>query len=188
MTAADALKENNSADKSIKILIAYSSSCGATKGIAEFIGETIKSSHITTEVLHVSKIQNIDNYSAVFVGSPIQYDIWRKENTRFINRFQDVLQNIPVAYFFSCLTLSGNKENNRKQAQGYADKITNVNLKVIPVSVGQFAGVLDYKKLPLLFNILFRIAFVFVGLKEGDYRDWNAIRDWTSSTLLKMNL
>jgi len=50
---------------------------------------------------------------------------------------------------------------------------------VRPVSEGYFAGALDFSKLPFSFNVLAMRFVALTGMwKEGDHRDWNAIRSW----------
>ena len=49
-------------------------------------------------------------------------------------------------------------------------------------SEGLFAGVLDISKVPSPSDRLkFRLSVLFGVWKEGDHRDWNAIRSWTES-------
>ncbi len=51
-----------------------------------------------------------------------------------------------------------------------------------PVSTGLFAGVLDIGKIRSFSDRLkFRVSVLFGVWKEGDHRDWNAIRDWAAS-------
>ena len=53
---------------------------------------------------------------------------------------------------------------------------------VRPVSEGLFAGTLDIKKIPSIGDRLkFRISVMMGVWKEGDHRDWNAIRAWAAS-------
>jgi menaquinone-dependent protoporphyrinogen IX oxidase len=49
---------------------------------------------------------------------------------------------------------------------------------VKPVSAGFFAGKLDYSKLNA-FQMLF--VMLIIGAQPGDFRNWEAIRDWASS-------
>jgi menaquinone-dependent protoporphyrinogen IX oxidase len=49
--------------------------------------------------------------------------------------------------------------------------------QVKPVSVGFFAGKLDYGKLNLLARLFVRFV---VGGQPGDYRNWDGIRGWAT--------
>jgi hypothetical protein len=55
----------------------------------------------------------------------------------------------------------------------YLDPVREV---VQPVDVGLFAGVMDYSKLLFIFRLMMKA----MGSPEGDFRDWEAIRDWAS--------
>ena len=53
-----------------------------------------------------------------------------------------------------------------------------------PVSEGLFGGMLDISKIPSGSDRLkFRLSVLFGAWKEGDHRDWNAIRLWADSLL-----
>ena len=53
---------------------------------------------------------------------------------------------------------------------------------VKPVSEGLFAGSLEIAKIPSFSDRLkFRLSVLFGAWKEGDHRDWNAIRAWAES-------
>ena len=47
-----------------------------------------------------------------------------------------------------------------------------------PVSKGVFAGEIDYGKLPWVLGAILKLLKREPG---GDYRDWEAIRNWASS-------
>ena len=55
------------------------------------------------------------------------------------------------------------------------------------VIVGGFAGVLDYGKIALIPRMILKLYLVIlrvkegVRVKEGDYRDWDAIKSWVQS-------
>jgi hypothetical protein len=53
---------------------------------------------------------------------------------------------------------------------------------VKPASEGLFAGALDISKIPSFGDRLkFRLSVLFGAWKEGDHRDWVAIRTWAES-------
>jgi menaquinone-dependent protoporphyrinogen oxidase len=54
--------------------------------------------------------------------------------------------------------------------------IQPVYIAVKPVSVGLFAGCMDYGKL----SAIMRLQVQTKGLPEGDFRDWDAIRTWAA--------
>jgi menaquinone-dependent protoporphyrinogen oxidase len=100
------------------------------------------------------------------------------EATKFLTAHQHVLRTVPVAYFFTCLVLSHRTEKAEKKAKAYAKKLSTLLPQVTPVSVGRFAGVLDYRKMSFFSRLVFKIALSIMGVQEGDYRDWDAIVSW----------
>jgi hypothetical protein len=69
-----------------------------------------------------------------------------------------------------------------KYRQGVAEWLAPVRALVRPVSEGLFAGTLDISKAPSIGDRLkFRLSVALGFWKEGDHRDWSAIRAWATS-------
>jgi hypothetical protein len=69
---------------------------------------------------------------------------------------------------------------NAEQYRGHvATWLDPISALVRPVSKGLFAGGLDISKVPTFKDRLgFRLSVLFGIWKEGDHRDWKAIRQW----------
>jgi len=106
-----------------KILVTYASQYGTTGEVAEAIGEVLCENGNTVETKWVKNVKDVTGYDAVIVGSPIQYDKWMPEATDFVRMHQNTLSKLPVAYFFTCLTLAHQSEKAERQAETYADKL-----------------------------------------------------------------
>jgi len=171
-----------------KILIAYASEFGTTSEVAVAIGDVLCQEGNTVETKWVKNVKNLNDYDAVIIGSAIQYDCWMPEAAEFVTANQDTLRKLPVAYFFTCLVLSMQNEKAEKKAMTISDKLYALVPQVKPVSVGRFAGVLDYSKMSFFTLLFFKVMLSILGVKEGDYRDWDAIRAWAKETQLKLNL
>ncbi len=72
------------------------------------------------------------------------------------------------------------------EAKKYSDKLQALVPQVKPVSIRGFVGVLDYSKMDFLSRLLMKVILFNKGIKEGDYRDWDAIRAWAKDTQLKL--
>jgi len=162
-----------------KILIAYTSQFGSTAGIADAIKKELGGNGAKVETKAIKDVKDLHLYDAVIIGSPIQYDKWVPETTEFVTTNQEVLEHKPVAFFFSCMALSLPTEKSKRQGKVYSDYLLNAFPKVKPFAVGQFAGALNMSKMSLIWRLVFKLIMAKTGAKEGDHRDWNAIRRWS---------
>ena len=169
-----------------KVLVAYVSHFGTTGEIAAVIAETLRENGHHAEAKSINNIKNINGYDAVIVGSAIQYDRWMPEATEFVLSHQHELASLPVAFFFSCLTLSRKTKKSEKEATAYSDALYALSAQVKPLDVGRFAGVLDYSKMPFFARLVARSIMTLLRVQEGDHRDWAAIRIWARNTGSKL--
>ena len=72
--------------------------------------------------------------------------------------------------------------NGEKYRPFAAEYMAPVRALVPPVSQGLFAGALDIRKVPSSADrFKCRLSVLFGIWKEGDHRDWEAIRSWAES-------
>ena len=169
-----------------RALITYASHCGTTGEVAQAIGEVLCQSGAVVETKRVKSVKALDDYNAVIIGSAIHRSQFMPEATDFVTTNQHVLSNLPVAYFFTCLTLVTDSEGARRKAGSFLDSLSSQAPQVNPVSVGRFAGVLDYDKLSFVYRMVMKRKMKKLGVQEGDYRDWNAIRTWAADAHAKL--
>ena len=163
-----------------KILVTYASRIGSTAGVAEAIGKTLAESGAQVEVLPMQDVKDLTPYRAVVAGSAIRGGEWLPEAMQFMRAHQAVLSRKPFAAFLVCMTLS--MRNADQYRSHVATWLNPVHALVRPVSEGLFAGALDIGKIPSFSDRLkFRLSVLFGVWKEGDHRDWNAIRAWAES-------
>jgi len=164
-----------------KILVTYASRSGSTAGVAEAIGKTLVEGGAEVDVRPMNEVTDLNPYQAVIAGSAIQAAHWLPEAMEFMRMNQAALRQKPFAAFEVCMTLAMPKGENYRQA--VAEFLQPVRELVKPVSEGLFAGGLDIGKLPALGDrIKFRLSVLLGVWKEGDHRNWEAIRAWAQST------
>ena len=66
-----------------KVLVAYASSYGSTKEIAEVISETLRSQGLAVDLRPIRKVQTLEGYSAVVLGAPLYMFHWHKDARHF---------------------------------------------------------------------------------------------------------
>lgn len=162
-----------------RILVTYASRAGSTAGVAEAIGKTLAEDGAQVDVLPMQEVKDVSPYRAVVAGSAIQRAQWLPEAMQFVQTNQAALAQKPFAAFLVCMTLA--MPGAEKYRQGVAEWLGPVRAMLRPVSEGLFAGALDLSKVPSLADRLkFRLSVAFGVWKEGDHRDWAAIRAWAA--------
>ncbi len=165
-----------------KILVTYASRTDWTVGVAEAIGKTFEEKGAEVDVIPMREVKDLSTYQAVVAGSSINRAAWIPEAMQFIRVHRDELKRKPFATFQVCMTLAmRNGENYRPHVMTWLEPVRRL---VRPIREGFFAGGLDISRIPSFADRLkFRISVLFGVWKEGDHRDWNAIRSWTLDTL-----
>ncbi|MHC1781196.1 MAG: flavodoxin domain-containing protein [Anaerolineaceae bacterium] len=159
-----------------KVLVVYASKAGSTAEVAQAIAETLRAKGLTVDVSQVKHAVDLSGYQAVMVGSCIRMGAWLPEAVKFVEKNQAALKSVPTAFFQVGAGLKEDTPANREEALGYMAKASEL---VEPVSMGVFAGKVDFSKLSLLDRLISNM----VGSVEGDWRDWDAIRAWTETAV-----
>jgi menaquinone-dependent protoporphyrinogen oxidase len=154
-----------------KILVAYATRAGSTSEVAETIGQTLNASGATVDVRPVKKLEGLQGYEAVVVGSAIRMGQWLPEAVQFVKTHQAALSTIPTAYFVVSGFLREDTPEKRDEVRAFLDPVRQI---LEPKSIGLFAGKMDYSKLSWLDRTIAKA----VKSVEGDWRNWDAIRAW----------
>ena len=180
-------KTNTMVKKTIKygnnnnILVVYDSQFGSTAEIAKFIGENLSISNQKVDVKRINEVIDLSIYNHIIIGSAIQYDKWMTEAKDFIVKNETELSTKSVSFFLVCLVLSKKTDKATLKAKNYANSIKDLVPKIKVNNFGKFAGDLNYSKMSFGQRILAKAIFAIIGVKEGDYRDWNSIKKWSKN-------
>ena len=182
-----------------KVQIAFGTLYGATANTSEVIADTLRNEGFDVKVVDSKKekMQSVNEYDLVVLGSGIQMGKWTGEAEDFIKKHQKELSQKKVALFVSCDGANplseGEKRiqeyNNGKQKY-LKEKATEFNLN--PISLGYFGGCYNFGKMSWFFKKTLssiRPKLESAGYKESnngyDLRDLNGIKAWAKE-LTKM--
>ena len=158
------------------ILVTYASKHGATQGIAERIGSTLRQLGQDAVVQPIAAVGDVESstYDAFVIGSAAYYFHWMKEATEFVRHNHDALAQRPV-WLFS----SGPLGSPDTYAHGPDPRET-----VVPKEFAALREAIHPRDTRIFFGALDYTQFAFPErvfakrMPQGDFRDWSAIDAW----------
>jgi len=159
-----------------KLLVTYASKYGATKEIAEKMGEVLRGAGVQVEVSPVKKVHGLDPYQAVILGSAVYVGKWQKEATEFMQKNEKSLSERAVWLFSSGPTGEGDPAELLEGWRLPAE-LQPVAERIQPRDIAVFGGYINPEKV----NFIEKTAVKNVVKKPfGDFRDWDNIVSWAN--------
>ncbi len=165
----------------MKILVAYASKYGSTKGIADFIGMRLRQGGSEVDVRSVDSVEKIEAYDAFVIGSAVFLGKWMKDAKEFLSRNQKVLSSQPV-WLFSSGPLVTKPDKQGKDAREGAlwPNLANELMGLVHAREHRvFFGALNPNNLSFGDKVIRMTPAAHAVMPEGDFRDWNEIEAWT---------
>jgi menaquinone-dependent protoporphyrinogen oxidase len=172
----------------MKVLVAYASKAGSTKGIAEFIGERLRERGVPAEVLDAGAVRKPEDYDAFVVGSAVYIFHWMKEAKQFVLKNRAALLGRPV-WLFSSGPVGLQKTNSkgrdvRDVSVSGPKEIDELIDAANPRDHRVFFGALYADRvggaMGLTYRFMRRSKAVRESMPNGDYRDWKDIETWAN--------
>jgi menaquinone-dependent protoporphyrinogen oxidase len=152
----------------MRALITTASKHRSTAEIAEEIGRVLRDHGLEVEVLSPDRVDAVDEFAAVVVGSAVYAGHWLEPALTFVERFGSKLA-VRDVFLFS----SGPIGDPPKPAEDPVD-VAEVMAVTKARSHRVFAGKLDRARL----GFGERAIVAALRAQYGDYRDWDEIRAW----------
>jgi menaquinone-dependent protoporphyrinogen oxidase len=169
----------------MKVLVAYASRHGATRGIAERIAKVVERRGLEVALKPVESAGAVAEYDAFVIGSAAYMSHWMDEATKFVRRNRSVLASRPVWLFSSgpvgteTVDAKGRDLVEASEPREFAEFSGAIN----PLDQRVFFGAYDPDAEPIglmeRFGARFtRIPAIREALPAGDFRDWPRIEAW----------
>jgi menaquinone-dependent protoporphyrinogen oxidase len=159
------------------ILVTYASKYGATKEIAQKIGEVLRQAGLQVDLLPVGGVRDLNRYGAVIFGSAVYVGKWPKEAVQFLQANTQTLADKAVWLFSSGPTGEGDPVE-LVEGQRLPVILQPVVDRIQPRDIAVFHGYIDPDKI----NFIEKWAIKSLVKKPfGDFRDWNSITAWATS-------
>ena len=168
----------------MKILVAYSSRTGFTKGIAGFIAERLSGHGLEVDLSEVGARVSLERYDGFVVGSAVYMGHWTKEAKKFLSDNRSLIGARPT-WLFS----SGPVGTSRTDAKGRdllevsgPKEIEELRKVARPRDHRVFFGGLDGAKMTgatgFMYHLVTKSKAARESMPEGDFRDWKEIGGW----------
>ncbi len=168
----------------MKVLVAYASRAGSTKGIAEYIGERLREHGFEVDVLEVGSVRSVGDYGAFVIGSAVYNSHWIKEARQFVTKNHTVLVGRPVWLFSSGPVGSQAKDSKGRDLREVSEpqELHELTEAARPREHRVFFGALFGDRLKgalgFTYRLVMRSKTVRDSMPEGDFRDWEEIGGW----------
>jgi len=164
----------------MRVLVAYASRAGSTKGIAEFIGDKLQKSGIQAEVKDVGAVGDVLGYDAFVIGSALYMYHWLKEARQFVEKNRAALAARPVWIFSSGPTgrkPSDSKGRDLKETSG-PKEIDELRKSLNPRDHRVFFGAFYADRIKGAMGLFARAT---PKEDQGDFRNWDEIGAWADA-------
>jgi len=170
----------------MKILVAYASRHGATKGIAERIADTLAETGLEVTLRPVDSAGPVEEFGACVIGSAAYLGGWLAEATTFVRRHREALAGRPVWLFSSGPTSSATVDAKGRDLLNASEpkEFEEFARTIRPRDEQVFFGRYDPDATPAglaerAMNRFMRLVpETRQALPAGDFRDWPAIEAW----------
>jgi len=152
----------------IRVLVAYATKMGGTKGIADTIGDELTRDGIEAHVHDAGAVKDIKAYDALVIGSAIYANRWRPEAIRLLS-LADRGNPIPV-WLFQSGPLGEGAETMQVEIPKKVARLVEALGAPVPMTFGGRIEPATAKG--------FIAKKMAKGPNAGDFRDDGRIRQW----------
>ena len=166
----------------MKVLVAYASRHGATRGIAERVAEVLRTAGLEADLCRAEDVRAPAQYDAFVVGGSAYMNHWEKATTTLVHHHAELLRSRPT-WLFSSGPLGTDRVDAKGQdviAASVPKEFPELEDLVRPRDQAVFFGAYDPDAAPI--GVMERLTRLIPASRDavptGDFRDWAAIEAW----------
>ncbi|HBO44015.1 MAG TPA: menaquinone-dependent protoporphyrinogen IX dehydrogenase [Planctomycetaceae bacterium] len=172
-----------------KILIAYDTTEGQTRKIAQSVGDSVRRGGHDAQVVDIRRPPSgfaLDAFDAIVVGASIHLGKHSRRLLKFVRRHQVRLKAVPSAFFSVSLSAAGS-DKEKADAKRFVEEFVQ-QADWSPTVKATFAGGLRYREYGVLKRWMMK-KIAKAGGKDTDasknheYTDWTAVEQFVRSFL-----
>lgn len=149
----------------MKFLVTAASKHGATDEIADAIAARLRDHSIEAERQEPENVATLEGFDGVVLGSAVYMGHWLEPATDLVERHAEALRELPV-WAFSSGPVAGKPAVGPELPPGLTYRSHCV-----------FAGKLELSRLKRTERVIAKV----VRSRDGDYRNWDAVREWADT-------
>ena len=170
----------------MKVLVAYATRHGATRGIAERIASTLQRRGLEVSLSPANQVRFAHRYGAFVIGSAAYAFHWLSEASELVRRERDLFSQRPTWLFSSGpigpdeLDAKGRDQRDASRPAEFSEFARLVQPRGMRVFFGAYDPDAPATSIP---ERLMKVFLRFVpslrrALPAGDFRDWAEIEAW----------
>ena len=165
----------------IKVLVAYASTHGSTREVAEDVAATLAGHGLSVDLQIARDVRTLAGYDAVVLGAPLYMFHLHKDALRFLSHHQKALTALPVAVFAG--GPFGEQAGAAADGKEWQEVRKNLEqeLAKFPWLKPMAAEVIGGKFDPATLRFPWNLVPALRNMPPSDLRDWDAIRGWAST-------
>lgn len=169
-----------------KVLVAFASTHGSTKEVADVVAATLREHGLTVDLKAARQVRALEGYSAVVLGAPLYMFHLHQDALRFLSRHQKTLSDgVQFAIFAGGPFASADgsvDENAWQEVRKQVDQELAKFPWLRPVALEVIGGRFNPDGLHFPWNLLPAMR----NIPASDLRDWEAIRAWASRLAMQL--
>ncbi|MFJ5775264.1 flavodoxin domain-containing protein [Streptomyces sp. NPDC093094] len=154
----------------MKVLVAYGTTNGSTRRIAETIAGVLDAEGLTARAVPAGAVDDVTPYDAVVAGGGLYAGRWHKDTRRFVRRNRSALAERPVWLFSSGPLDPSASERDIPPVPGVRKAMERIGAREHVT----FGGCLEEGARGWVARMILR------GGKGGDFRDFPRIERWAA--------